>query len=51
MLETAIKKYNVTPGDTYIIGDSEVDMLAGKGAGLNTIFVLSGKTGTKRKGK
>lgn len=44
MLEQAIKKYGVTPRDTYIIGDSEVDVLAGKSAGLNTIFVLSGKT-------
>ena len=44
MLEQAIKKYSVTTRDTYIIGDSEVDVLAGKSAGLNTIFVLSGKT-------
>ncbi len=45
MLETAIRKHGITPGDTYIIGDSKVDVLAGKSAGLNTIFVLSGKTG------
>lgn len=44
MLEQAIKKYGVTPRDTYIIGDSEVDVLAGRSAGLNTMFVLSGKT-------
>ena len=44
MLERAIKKYGVTPGDTYIIGDSEADVLAGRSASLNTIFVLSGKT-------
>ena len=45
MLESAITKHRIIPGDTYIIGDSEVDVLAGKSAGLNTIFVLSGKTG------
>lgn len=45
MLEAAIRKHGITPGDTYMIGDSKVDVLAGKSAGLNTIFVLSGKTG------
>lgn len=45
MLEAAIKKYSVVPRDTYIVGDSIVDVQAGKGAGVNTIFVLSGKTG------
>ena len=45
MLDAAIKKYGVTARDTYIIGDSKVDVLAGKSAGLNTIFVQSGKTG------
>ena len=44
MLEAAIRKHSVTARDTYIIGDSEVDVLAGRLAGLNTIFVLSGKT-------
>jgi len=44
MLEAAIKKYSVAPRDTYIVGDSIVDVLAGKLAGVNTIFVLSGKT-------
>ena len=45
MLDAAIKKYRVEPKDTYIIGDSKVDMLAGKMVGMKTIFVLSGKTG------
>jgi len=44
MLETAIKKHRITPHDTYIIGDSEVDVLAGRAAGVGTILVLSGKT-------
>ncbi len=43
MLEAAIKKYNVTPRESHMIGDSEVDILAGNAAGLSTIFVLSGK--------
>lgn len=44
MLDAAIKKHGVTARDTFIIGDSEVDVLAGRLAGLSTIFVLSGKT-------
>jgi histidinol-phosphate phosphatase family protein len=44
MLEAAIRKHGVTARDTYIVGDSEVDVLAGRGAGLGTILVLSGKT-------
>lgn len=47
MLETAIKKYRISPRESYMIGDSEVDMLAGNAVGLNTVFVLSGKNGMK----
>lgn len=46
MLEAAIEKYNIIPRQTYFIGDSKVDTLAGKAVGLNTIFVQSGKTGS-----
>ncbi|MFH1190138.1 MAG: HAD family hydrolase [Candidatus Omnitrophota bacterium] len=48
MLEAAIRKHGVTARDTYIVGDSEVDILAGRSAGLKTIFVLSGKTGLEQ---
>lgn len=44
MIESAIKKHRVNPRDTFIIGDSIVDVQAGKDAGISTIFVLSGKT-------
>lgn len=44
MLERALKKYRIAARDTYIIGDSKVDAMAGKALGMKTIFVLSGKT-------
>lgn len=44
LLERAISKYNIDARETYFIGDSEVDVIAGKRMGLKTIFVLSGKT-------
>ena len=44
MLEDAIKKYNVTPSETFMIGDSIVDVIAGRRVGARTIFVLSGKS-------
>lgn len=44
MLERSLKKYGISPRETFIIGDSHVDVLAGKALGMRTIFVLSGKT-------
>ncbi|MCM8761523.1 MAG: D-glycero-beta-D-manno-heptose 1,7-bisphosphate 7-phosphatase [Candidatus Omnitrophica bacterium] len=43
MLERAIEKYSIDPRQTYFIGDSFVDVEAGKRLGMRTIFVLSGK--------
>lgn len=44
MLEDAMKKYGVRPNETYFIGDSLVDVEAGARLGIETVFVLSGKT-------
>ena len=44
MLEAAIKRYGVVPHETYFIGDSIVDVTAGMKMGIETVFVLSGKT-------
>ena len=43
MLEDALYKYRISARDTYIVGDSKVDVEAGKSLGIKTIFVLSGK--------
>jgi len=44
MLEDAMDKYEVRPQETYFIGDSIVDVEAGARLGIETVFVLSGKT-------
>lgn len=43
LLEKAVKKYGIDPASTYFIGDSYVDMTAGRRMGTRTIFVRSGK--------
>ena len=43
MLDDALYKYRISAKDTYIVGDSKVDVMAGKSLGIKTIFVLSGK--------
>jgi len=44
LLEKASGQYGIELNKTYFIGDSEVDVIAGRRAGCKTIFVLSGKT-------
>ncbi|MCX5686369.1 MAG: D-glycero-beta-D-manno-heptose 1,7-bisphosphate 7-phosphatase [Candidatus Omnitrophica bacterium] len=44
LLEKAAAKFGIELDKTYFIGDSEVDVVAGRRAGCKTIFVLSGKT-------
>lgn len=44
MLVNALRKYKADPRKTYFIGDSEVDVLAGRSLGMKTVFVRSGKT-------
>ena len=47
LLEAAAKKYGVSFNDTYFIGDSRVDIIAGRRAGCRTIFLLSGKVSSE----
>jgi len=51
MLERAAKKHRIYFDETYFIGDSEVDVAAGRKLGCKTIFVLSGKTGREESEK
>jgi histidinol-phosphate phosphatase family protein len=44
MIEKALEKYRISPTETFIIGDSLVDVMAGKALGMKTVFVSSGKT-------
>ncbi|WP_221394598.1 HAD-IIIA family hydrolase [Dyadobacter sp. NIV53] len=42
LLEKAISKYHVDPGQSWMIGDRARDMEAGHKAGLQTIHIISG---------
>ncbi|MCP4157926.1 MAG: HAD family hydrolase [bacterium] len=43
MLLQAAKDFNIDLSQSYMVGDSEVDILAGKNAGCKTILVRTGK--------
>ncbi len=44
LFEKAKAKYDIDFNDTYFVGDSLVDVTAGKALGMKTIAVLSGKS-------
>ena len=44
LFEKAAREYGIDFEDTYFVGDSLVDVQAGKRIGCRTVFVLSGKT-------
>ncbi len=43
MITEAVNKFNIDLSKSYLIGDSEVDILAAKTAGLKSILVRTGK--------
>ena len=45
MLEQAAKKYNIDLESSWFVGDTEVDVLTGKNAGMKTIQLLTGEIG------
>lgn len=45
MIDEMIKKYNIDVTSSYMIGDSTVDIMTGKNAGLKTILVKTGQAG------
>ncbi len=42
LFQQASKDYHVDPSGSYMVGDSEVDIVAGKAVGLTTMLVESG---------
>ncbi len=40
MILNAIKEFNINPLESYLIGDSERDIIAGKNAGLKRCFLI-----------
>ncbi|MBN1527203.1 MAG: HAD family hydrolase [Candidatus Omnitrophica bacterium] len=47
LFKKAMKKHGMRCRGAYFIGDSHVDILAGRKMGCKTVFVLSGKTSRK----
>lgn len=45
MIDEMIEKYNLDPAQSYIVGDSTVDIQTGKRAGLQTVLVQTGQAG------
>lgn len=45
MIEKAVKIYDIDLSESYIIGDSSIDIMTGKNAGLKTILVKTGLAG------
>ncbi len=49
MIDSAVKDLNISRQDSWIVGDSTSDILAGQRAGLRTILVETGHGGKDRK--
>ena len=49
MLDDMIEKYNIDCSQSYMIGDSTIDIQTGINAGLHTILVHTGVAGTDAK--
>lgn len=45
MIKQAVKDFDIDRANSWFIGDSTSDVLAGKNAGLNTILLLTGSAG------
>ncbi len=45
MIEAMKEKYNIDISQSYMVGDSTVDIQTGRNAGLKTILVLTGQAG------
>jgi len=49
MILQAIREYNIDPAMSWMIGDSTVDIQTGINAGIKTILVRTGNSGTDNK--
>jgi histidinol phosphatase-like enzyme len=45
MIDRMIERYNIDPAQSYMIGDSTVDIQTGINAGLHTVLVRTGQGG------
>ena len=51
MIMRAVRRFNIDRGQSFMVGDATVDILAGKRAGLKTISVATGHAGKDGKYK
>lgn len=51
MIEEMRNKYNISLEDSWIVGDTTVDIMTGKNAGMKTALVLTGEAGEDGKYK
>ena len=49
MIDRMVRKYNIDVTQSYIIGDSTVDIKTGENAGLHTVLVQTGQAGVDKK--
>lgn len=49
MIENMVEKYNISIVDSYMVGDSTIDIQTGKNAGLKTVLLKTGMAGTDGK--
>ena len=49
MLEKAAKQFNIDLTQSYMVGDSTIDIQTGKNAGTKTVLVKTGQAGTDEK--
>lgn len=45
MIEQCAKRFNIAPSQSWMIGDTTVDIKTGKNAGTHTALVLTGDAG------
>lgn len=48
MIEKAVNKYNIDLSESYIIGDTTIDIMTGINAGLKTILLKTGLAGSDK---
>ena len=49
MIDCMAKKYNIDLKNSWIIGDTTIDIQTGKNAGMNTALLLTGEAGNDKK--
>jgi len=51
MIDAAVKRYHIDKQESWIIGDTTLDIQTGKNAGLHTVLVRTGEAGKDKKYK